>query len=483
MSLMKPAHPLKSALAALAAAALLYTVFTLLFAVIWKYGINISGILTALFLAAAAVLVFYSAVNFIRYFRSSEREKFSCRTLFLFLPAVLIYAGFELYTGYLSNTAEVNRDKLNKNCFKRLDETKLCEALLSGEDPENPVFHKTGAAEMLNGRLPRFRGIYTGDLATSFGTGGKIYLRLGRQALAEMKNAAAKRDSAGYHTATVRFAKVLARAAAVLNDPECAAITLAGEFVRRLESDVSMSFPDDDTMYQMSSAVFECRENFESSIMEFTLYVLQGTLSRFDALKSSPGKIDGMLDPAAGNPVWSSSEIFAGSLFPAARRNRLANDYFVCINYLNNQRVSANSVFSTLNSRLEQMKKTNARCRELNARITSSIASDLSPLMTRAALAQTGIENALIALEVENYRRKNKRLPASLEDIQNNLLQSIPPCHADGSAWRLESGLIGVPGISGLSGPLNIPGMAANKLKHPGFRVYSGPFSFVILDR
>ena len=32
-------------------------------------------------------------------------------------------------------------------------------------------------------------------------------------------------------------------------------------------------------------------------------------------------------------------------------------------------------------------------------------------------------------------------------------------------------------------GALNIPGMAANKLKHPGFRVYSGPFGFAILDR
>lgn len=483
MSLMKPSRPLKSALSALAIAAFLYSVFTVLLAVIWKYNISISGILSIIFLAAAAVLIFYSAVNFIRHFKSSEREEFSCRVLLLFLPALLILVCLELYTGYQSNTADVNRDKLNNNCFKQLDETLLCEKLLSGEDPENEIYHKTKASELLNGKLPRFRGIYTGDLATSFGTGGKVYLRLGNQALTEMKNAAAQRNSEAYLAAVTRFAKVLVRAATVPNDPECAATVLAGDFIRSLEREVSMSFPDDKTMSQMSSLLMECREKFESSIMDFSLYVLQGTLSRFDAIKSSPEKVYSMLNPATGNTVWSSSDIFAGSIFPAARRHRLVSDYAVCINYLNSQRASASSVFSNLSGRLAQMKKTNARCKELNANITLAIASDLTPLMIRAALAQTGIENALIAFEVENYRRKNRKMPSSLEDIQNNLLQSIPPCHADGSAWRLESGAIGVPGIPGVSGALNIPGMTSTALKHPGFRVYSGAFSFAILDR
>ena len=480
MSLAKPERPLKAAVAALAAAAFLYAVFTLLFMVVWRYGIGITGVLTSLFLALEAVLMIYAVWNIIRHAKSSEREKFSCRTLFLFLPAVLIYAGLCLYTGYLANTAEVNREKLNNNCYKQLDETKLCESLLSGEDPEDEKFTKSDAAKLLDGKIPHFKGMYTGDLTSSFGTGGKVYLRLGKQALAEMKSAASRRDSAAYKNAAERFAKVLVRAAGVVNDPESTAVILAGEFVKRLESDLSMSFPDDQTMLDIASLLFECRERFESSVMNYTLYVLQGTLSRFDTLKASPGKIADILDPATGKPVFSDVENFAGVLFPAARRYRLIYDYTTCINFLNNQRAAASSAFASLSSRLAQMDKDCARCRELNVPLTLALAIDLKPLVTRTALAATGIENALLAVKVENYRRKNKSMPDTLDDVKGSLLQDIPKCHADGSEWRVESGVVGVPGAASA---LNIPGMPVNMLKHPGFRVYSGVFSFSILNR
>ena len=330
MSFMKPDRPLRSAVAALALIALLYSIFTLLFALIWRYAVNITGVLTGVFFALAALLGVFAAINFVRYRKMAEREAFSCRLLLWFLPALLIYAGFELYNGYIANTSDVLRDKLNTSCFKQLDETKLCEQLLSGEDPENEIYSKTSASKLLDGKIPKFRGIYTGDLASSFGTGGEVYLRLGRAAMAEMKVAAMKRDSAAYLEAISRFAKVLARASAVPNDPLRSGATLVNEFISSLESEISMSFPNDEAMNKIASMLFETHENFESRVMNHVLNVIQGTFTRFDALKASPEKIDRLKNPVTGKTAWSSAESFAGKLFPAARRNRLTRDYDIC---------------------------------------------------------------------------------------------------------------------------------------------------------
>ena len=127
MSIMKPERPLKSAVAALALAVLLYSVFTIVFAVVWQNGINLSGVLAGVFLASEAIILFFFAANLVRHLKKSDQEVFSYRLLFWFLPAVLLYAGFEFYTGYLSNTAGVNWTKLNNSCYKQLDENKLCE--------------------------------------------------------------------------------------------------------------------------------------------------------------------------------------------------------------------------------------------------------------------------------------------------------------------------------------------------------------------
>lgn len=481
MSFVKPDRPLKSAVTALALTALLYALSAVIVTLVWIYDIKISAALAGVFLAAAALAGVYTVVNLIRHFRSSEREAFSYRLLLLFLPAVLIYAGLELYTGYLSNTADVNLNKLNNSCYKQLDENKLCERLLSGEDPESEFYTKTSAAKLLDGSIPKFRGIYTGDLATSFGSGGKVYLRLGREAFSRMKVAAMGRDSEAYLAAVKSFAKVLVKAASVSNDPDRSGEKLVNEFIDRLEQDLSMSFPNDDAMGKIGSMLFECRENFEPYVMEHVINVLQGTLTKFEGLKSSPGKIAALVDPATGKPVWSAGEVFAGNIFPAARRNRLTRDYSVCIKLLNNQRAVAGSAFSTLSSRLEQMKKNLSRCAELNAPVTLALYTDIDGLMKTTALAQTRIENALIAVEVENYRRSKKRMPSELDDIKNGLLQEIPPCHADGSKWILESGVTSskeiasvIPGITGAVGGF---------IKQPGFRVYSGMFSFSILNR
>ncbi|MBO5900127.1 MAG: hypothetical protein J6Q80_05265, partial [Lentisphaeria bacterium] len=380
-----------------------------------------------------------------------------------------------------SNTADVNLDKLNNSCYKQLDETKLCEKLLTGEDPENEIYLKTAAAKLLDGNIPKFRGIYTGDLATSFGSGGKVYLRLGRQAISEMKAAAMERSSEAYLAAVKRFSKVLVKSSAVSNDPDRSGEKLVNEFIDRIGQDLSMSFPDNDAMSKMGSMLFECRENFEPYVMDHVINVLQGTLTRFEGLKSSPGKIAGLVNPVTGKPVWSAGEIFAGCVFPAARRNRLVRDYSVCINLLNSQRAVATSAFSPLSRRLEQMKKSYSRCIELNAPITLAVYTDINRLMTTTAFAQTRVENALIAVEVENYRRRNGRMPADLEDIKNSLLQEIPPCHADGSKWNLESGVLSSKEVVSV-----IPGVTAHIggfMKRPGFRVYSGMFSFSILNR
>ena len=477
---MKPDRPLKSAVAALALIALLYSIFTLLFALIWRYGVNITGVLAGVFIVLAALPGVFAAVNFIRYRKMAEREVFSCRLLLWFLPALLIYVGFELYNGYLANTADVLREKLNTSCFKQLDETKLCEQLLSGEDPENEIYHKTDASKLLDGKIPKFRGIYTGDLATSFGTGGEVYMRLGRAAMAEMKVAAMKRDSAAYLDAIARFAKVMARASAVPNDPLRSGATLMNEFISSLESDISMSFPNDEAMKKIASMLFETHENFEARIMNHALNVIQGTFTRFDALKDSPEKISRLLNPVTGKPAWSSAEVFAGKLFPAARRNRLIRDYEVCVRFLGNQRAAAVSVVSNLSLRLEQLKKNYARGCELNVPVTLALYTDISALMISAANAQTRIENALIAVEVENYRRRKQRMPEKLDDIKNGMLQEIPTCHADGSAWQLEVGRISVPTSNSIPA---IPGVIGGILKQPGFRVWSGIYSFSILNR
>lgn len=478
---MKPERPLKSAVAALALAVLLYSVFTIVFAVVWQNGINLSGVLAGVFLASEAIILFFFAANLVRHLKKSDREVFSYRLLFWFLPAVLLYAGFEFYTGYLSNTAGVNWTKLNNSCYKQLDENKLCEKLLSGEDPENEIYHNTPAAKLLGGKIPKFRGIYTGDLATSFGAGGKIYLRLGRSALAGMKVAALKRDSKAYLASVKDFARVLVRSAAVPNDPKRSGETLVNEFIDRIEQDLSMSFPDDEAMSKMGSMLYECRENFEANVMDHVLNVVQGTFTRFDALKAAPEKLENLLDPRNGKPVWSEGEIFAGKLFPAARRNRLIYDYSVCIRLLSSQRSAACSVFSPLSKRLEQMKTAYDKCGVLNAPVSRALFTDISSLMSSTALAQTRIENALIAVEVENYRRKNGKMPAKLEDIKNSLLQDIPPCHADGSAWILESGRVSSKAGSGVVS--GIPGSLGGILKQPGFRVHSGIFSFSIINR
>lgn len=440
MSLRKPKHPLNTAVISLGVLFFFYACMMAVTAILWHKSIDCSAVCTAIFFAGAVVLSGYALYSLRLNSRQAVRDRINYWSLLTFIPAAVIIAVLELFSGYIINTANVNRDRLNDFFYKELDEEKLCAKFMVGEDPQSKLYQSENIQEMLkSGKVPKFRGIYSGDFATSFTDGGKVYLKIGRYAIEKMREAAAKRDSGSFVKYTGLCCQTICHAAEGIRDPEHAAEILAKELVPLLQESVTANFPDDKNFRRFTAYLYELREGFENGMMSSLIYDTYSVLNRYDFLLSNNAGISQVLN-ADMTPVWSDADIIAGKLFPTARRIRIADDYTEGINYLQIYRGTASSVYSAANQRIEALGKALDKLKKQRCHISAAFVPDIRAHLLSAAKIQHSIENAWLACEIELFRREYKRLPDKLEEVQHGRIMSFPSGHLDGTAYTLVKG-------------------------------------------
>lgn len=440
MSLKKLEHPLNAAVLLIGAISFVYAVSATATAVLWSKSINCASIVLPLFsivtLSLAVLTLYFLRQNA----KKAVRDRLNYWTLLSFIPAVLILALLELYSSYLLNTTNVSRNRLNEFYYKELNEELLCGRFMSGENPQAEPYLNGSAEEILkSGKVPRFRGVYSGDFSSSFSDGGKVYLKLGRYALDKLKDAAQRRNSKDFEKYAKLSSKIIYYAARGIRDPERAAIILAKEFTAILQDSVTTNFPETENFDNIVSSLNDLRERFEDAMLGNIIYDTQSTLNRYDALLSKPSSIGQVLDTEL-SPVWSDTDIIAGKLFPSARRLRLINDYTAAVGYLHICRSVGTSIYSAANSRLEVLNNKLDEMKKNRHFAALAFVPDFRRGMMDAAWEQHRIENACLAGEIEVFRRVNKRLPKNFEEVQSHRLMTFPNGHIEGSKYTLLKG-------------------------------------------
>jgi hypothetical protein len=440
MSLKKPQHPLNSAITSLGGVFCIYTIASVVTAILWSKAIDAALWCIIGFTVPSLLLVAYAAYCLRLNARSAVRDRFNYWSLAVFIPAVLVCVVLELFSGYTVNTANLRRKRLNELYLQQLDDEKLCTRLLTGVNAADEQYKNIDPAAIFKtGKVPMFKGVYSGDLASSFGDGGKLYLILGRYAANEMRKAAEKRDSEAFAANVKNMVRVMANAAACIRDPENSALILGREFHDILQSSVTAHFPDKNRLLNCLEALGYLRDVFESGIMSSTLYDTQSVLSRYDKLLKNSSRVNTMVNDDL-TPVWSDIDIVAGKLFPLSRRSRLAFEYAAAVDLLNDYRGVVSSVSSSVDSRIKLL---NGRFEKLKQNRHFSVLAmvpDIRSQLVKAGRVQHLIENAQMACEVEYYRRSNFRLPASLEDIKSSRMMFIPTGHLDGKDYSIVKG-------------------------------------------
>ena len=440
MSLKKPDRPLNTAVTALGILAVFYSVTAAAVTVLWSQSVDCAVLCLTLFFAGAAVLLIYALYALRLNTRRPVRDRLNCWYLLTFVPAALVLIALELYGGYLLNTVNVRRDRLNDLYYKELDEEKLCTALMTGADPQDEFYQKSSPQEILkSGKVPKFRGVYSGDFATSFADGGKIYLKLGRYSLQQMKIAAEKRDSSAFLKYAKQSARIIVRAAGTLRDPEHAASILAKEFSSILQESLTATFPEGENFKQLLTLLGELRERYENGMLNNIIYDTQAALTRYDALLKKPSTIAKILKSDL-SCVWSDADLLAGRLFPTVRRLRIIQDYADAVEYLHICRGVGASTYSVADKRIKALGNALNKMAEKRHFAAEAFAPDFRKHLSEAAWGQHLIENAMLACEVEHYRRENKRLPDKLTDVQSVRITAFPAGHIDGSEYKLIKG-------------------------------------------
>lgn len=418
----------------------LFSCFSVLTSVLWAYGIDCAKWSLAGFAVPVLLLAVYAVYCLRCNSKSMVRDRLNYWVLTAFAPALLIYIGLELFTGYQLNTANIKRKRLNEYYYQELDDEKLCSRLLTGADPAAEPYKSGTPEEILkSGKVPQFKGVYTGDLMSSFGDGGKVYLRLGKYTAQKMKKAAEKRDSAEFAEQTGNMVKILVRSAGCVRDPEKSALILGRELCEILQKYVTVHFPDKTGLDKSIEAVNYLRERFEAHLLGYVIYDTQSVLSAYDALLKDPGRISKMVNSDLA-PIWSDIDIVAGKLFPAARRSRLVGDYAAAVDMLNVYRSVASTCSSSVTGRLKGISDKLVKLQSARCYVALALLSDMRPELQSAGAVQHLIENAQMAMEVELYRRERNSFPKTLDDIKSGRLMYIPNGHIDGSEYRIVKG-------------------------------------------
>ena len=440
MKLKKTRYPLNMAVLSIGMVFCLFSLFSVLTAILWSIGLD-CALWTLTGFAVPVILLLGYALYCLRCnAKSMVRDRLKIWSFVMFVPAVLIYVGLELFSGYMVNTANIKRKRLNELYQLSLDDEKLCARLLAGEDPTVEPYKSGSAKEIFKtGSVPQFKGVYSGDFMSSFGDGGKIYMRLGRYAADEMIKAAEKRDSAEFVRHTENMIRVLVKATKCLRDPENSAVVLGREFVDVLQKSVTANFPDREGLLTCNRALSFLRENFEANMFNYVIYDTQAVLSSYDALLKDPSRINRMVNSNL-NPLWSDIDLFAARVFPAARRNRLAMDYGAAVDFLNVYRNMAANVFSPISNRIKSYSEQWNKLSSKRCKIALALIPDMRSNLYSIGEVQHKIETAHIAMETEYFRREKKHLPEKLDDIQNSRLMYVPNGHIDGTAYSIVKG-------------------------------------------
>ena len=217
MTLKNLKFPLNTAIAAVGMILFVYSICAVVLSCLWQNSADGSLFCVVFFAATALVLLVFAAVSLRENSKRIVRDRFKLLSIVPAAAAVLVIAGLELYNGYNLNTVNVKRKRLHELYYGELDEVKLCTNLLSGTDPAQEPYNSGSAEDILKGGVPKFKGVYTGDLGNSFGDGGKIYLKLGTYAVEQMRKARAAKDSGAYIKAVELAVKINRNAAAAVN--------------------------------------------------------------------------------------------------------------------------------------------------------------------------------------------------------------------------------------------------------------------------
>ena len=440
MSLKKPEHPLNASVLSLGALFTFYAVMSAATAILWSFAVNCAAATVGVFFIGAVLLLAYALYCLRQNSKRAVRDRLNIFTLLAFIPAVLILVAVELYGGYLRNTVSVSRNRLYEYFYKELDEEKLCTEFMSGANPQEEPFLSGKAEDILKMKtVPKFRGVYSGDFASSFSDGGKVYLKLGRYAVSQLKEAAKKGDSAEFVKYGILNRKVIAAASRAIRDPERAAFILADEYAKALQECVTANFPDDRSFEQLTVALADTREGFANNITNNIIYDTQAALNRYDALIKNTSDISRILN-ADLEPVWSDADLIAGRLFPVARRLRLTQDYAAGMEYLHSLRAVGTSVYSAGSKRIEALSKKLDEIKKQRHFVSLAFAPDIRRHIAESAVAQHRIENAYLACEIELFRRQNKRMPKNFEELHSLRLTGFPDSIIDGSKYTLLKG-------------------------------------------
>ena len=462
----KTKQPLNAAIITIGFILLFYSICAAVLTGMWYNAVD-GAVFCVTSFVVVAVLLLILAVLFLREnSKRPVRDRFKYWSLIPSAAAVIVIVCVELYNGYILNTADVKRKRLGEFFYGELDETKLCAALLSGKDPSSEPFASGKAADIIKSEgVPKFKSIYTGDLASSFGDGGNVYTKLGNHSIQLMRDAAAKRDSKAFVEASALSAKIIANAASVLKDPSGAALKLGNDYVQVLQESVTTTFPADSDFEKFLEKLNTLRETYSYSHHRDVVFYTFSILSRFDRLLKKGSAIGSVTD-GKGMPLWSDFDLFSGNLFPTARRGRIIADYVQCVSALNVLRVASVSGTMTVKTRIESLNKLFDGFQKKKHFICLALIPDNRARFVMVGAVQRKLEGAHFACEVEFYRRTLKKLPAKLEDAASPRMMSIPVCHIDGSQYQLIKGRF--KSASGV---------------HPGYALQTASGSFVIVDR
>lgn len=439
MKLKNLKFPLNTAIAAVGMILFVYSICAVVLSCLWQNSADGSLFCVVFFAATALVLLVFAAVSLRENSKRTVRDRFKLLSIVPAAAAVLVIAGLELYNGYNLNTVNVKRKRLHELYYGELDEVKLCTNLLSGTDPAQEPYNSGSVEDILKGGVPRFKGVYTGDLGNSFGDGGKIYLKLGTYAVEQMRKARAAKDSGAYIKAVELAVKINRNAAAAVNDPANSGVKLGRLFVLALQETVDTDFPADDDFEKLAEEVSSLRESFEYSSFGNVICFTSSILGNFDRLLADNSGIGKMLD-RSGAPLWSERELFAGRLFPSARRSRLIKDYQECISAMNLLRGVTSSSTITVKKKIDYLISNAADLRKKKCFVTLALTPELNGRVFEVGAVQRMLEGAHLAIEVEAYRRRHKKMPQSLENVAGGRLLSLPVCHIDGAPYELVKG-------------------------------------------
>ena len=439
MSFKKPSHPLNTAIVMLSLAVCLHAVFTILLMALWICKVDCAALLTGVFLLLALLLIAYSAYALYCNTSSMCRDRFQLRSLTGLAVAGVLYAAAGLFNGYCINKINHAKERLEVHYYGILDDDKLCTEIMRGEDPADSKYTEKSPGEILKNGIPKFRGVYTGSFLDSFGDGGKLYIMLGRYCIAEMKKAYDANDSKAFGTHAQNTAKIIQNASQALRDPEQSARIITAEYISALQECLTSRFPEGRDFEKVVRALAVLHSNFEHNQLKEIVYLTQSVLNRYRSVLDGKEPVSAVMTNQ-NQTAWSEADLFAAKIFYPAGRNRLINDYGAAIELLNTYRIMRSAGGSSLKDRIKILSARREKLKAARHNIALALIPDIRSALAAPGHAQSLINTAHLAVELELYRRDNGVLPAELSHIENPRLMSIPNGHIDGSAYKIIKG-------------------------------------------